>query len=114
PAPPVRRGSPDAKWHGPERYTLTSRPRGPAPSRDCHSPDEGTRTSKPIAVLGGKAIPRHGGAGMPLGCPGVPAARGCLPAAETLAILSWIADGGSEQLTSRRAIQTKSLQCLRC
>src|SRR5439155_6420177 len=22
PAPPVRRGSPDAKWHGPERYTL--------------------------------------------------------------------------------------------
>ena len=34
--------------------------------------------------------------------------------AETLAILSWIADGGSEQLTSRRAIQTKSLQCLRC
>ena len=51
---------------------------------------------------------------MPLGCPGVPPAGGCLPAAETFAILSWIADGGSEQLTSRRAIQTKSLQCLRC
>jgi hypothetical protein len=40
----------------------------------------------------GQALPR-GGAVMPLGCPGIPPAGGCLTPAETFTILSWIAEG---------------------
>ena len=36
---------------------------------------------------------RGGGALMPLGCPGLPPAGGCLTQAEIFTILSWIADG---------------------
>ena len=42
----------------------------------------------------GQGIPKsRGGALMPLGCPGLPPAGGCLTQAEIFTILSWIADG---------------------